>query len=127
MTATAVAVDPLHPERVFAGVQGSGLARSDDDGATWTQVTGDGVLTIPTPIELPDHRIAAVGMQTILVSDDQGKTWVPVTPALPYPPMTFTYSTFRKAFYISYFTCGAGVVPVPDNAVMSFPFDWEKK
>jgi photosystem II stability/assembly factor-like uncharacterized protein len=104
---------------------GGGLVRSTDDGKNWTQQAGSGAIDSISVVELPDKRLAAVGDQRIVVSADQGKSWDPVTAELPYAPMTFTYSKQRKAFYISYFTCGNPPLAVPADAVMSYAFDYE--
>jgi photosystem II stability/assembly factor-like uncharacterized protein len=105
----------------------AGMVRSEDDGETWTQVTGPNVLMSLHPIELPDGRIASVdsNKRYIVVSADHGDTWSPVTPRLPYVPYGISYSGQRKQFIIWYFSCGTGNVPVPDDAIMAFGFDYE--
>src|SRR5213593_4288510 len=42
MAAQCVALDPLRPERMYCGVFGKGLWRSDDAGASWRPV-GEGI------------------------------------------------------------------------------------
>jgi hypothetical protein len=109
----------------------AGMARSTDQGQTWTSVIAApySVVTIP-PIELPDGRIATLGPSTgnqyVIVSSDQGATWKPVTPALPYTDAYgVTYSSQRKAFYVWHWSCGSDTnVPVPTDAILSYPFDY---
>jgi hypothetical protein len=117
----------------WATANGSGvIVRSTDQGVSWTQVTPSGTAIAARPVELPDKkRIATIGpvsgMQTVIVSSDQGKTWVPASPVLPYPDARgVLYSTQQKAFFIWHFTCGAGSVPVPPDAIMRFDWDYTK-
>ena len=46
---------------------------------------------------------------------------------LPYSDAVgLAYSKFQKAFYIWHFTCGFnGPIPVPADAVMRYPFDYQ--
>jgi photosystem II stability/assembly factor-like uncharacterized protein len=103
-----------------------GMARSTDDGATWKKVTGGGILSSLAPVELPDGRIVMVGFERLLATSDLGETWVPVSPVLPFrDPFGVTYSVHRKAFYLWHFTCVNGPIPVPDDAIMRYDFDYE--
>jgi hypothetical protein len=113
----------------------AGIARSTDQGESWVNVVAGGPDTVGSfhPIELPDGRIATIGPeygpQYVLLSKDQGATWTPATGALPYSDeVGVVYSSQQKAFYIWHFTCGTGTgnVPVPSDAIMSFPFDYQK-
>jgi hypothetical protein len=104
----------------------SGLVRSEDDGETWDVVTGGGVLVSARPAELPDGRIAAMTGDTIVVSDDRGTTWHPATAVMPFEPQGMLYSAAQRAFFIFHNTCGfSGPVPVPDDAIMRYDFDYE--
>ena len=108
-----------------------GMLRSDDQGQTWTLVTGTGVLKAQAayygtpPIELPNGKIAALGKNSeIVVSADRGATWTAVTTALPYTRTLFNpklvYSSFRKAFYFSNASCDN---QVPADAVLRYGYD----
>ncbi len=68
-----LAVDPLHPDTVYAGTDGLGVYRSDNGGATW--LLGDRM--VPSEVGLTDLHIT--GMQvdprqsgTVYVSTDKG-------------------------------------------------------
>jgi photosystem II stability/assembly factor-like uncharacterized protein len=105
-----------------------GFARSSDMGQTWDDVPGAAVITRSHPIELPDKRIAALGMQYVLISADGGATWKPGSAALPYGDAGGVYySVQRKAFFVWHNTCPQNVamVPVPPDAVMRFDFDYQ--
>jgi photosystem II stability/assembly factor-like uncharacterized protein len=109
-------------------VYDSGLAKSTDQGKTWTQIVGANTLRTVTPVELPDHRIAAVGFTNVVVSSDGGMTWNPVgttaADALPYNPNTLDYSAFRRAFFVTLSDCGNNV---PMNAVEEYGWDYTKQ
>lgn len=97
-----------------------GMVRGLGSGAnwTWTEVTSAGRLAAVKPVELHDGRIAAVGRNnSVLISSDKGITWQTFGPQMPFAPTGITYSQFDRAFYIWYFTCGGGNVPVPANAI----------
>lgn len=99
-----------------------GLLRSDDDGQTWEGPFGGGQLYPVTPVELPDHRLATLGAERVLVSSDRGETWTPVSAPLPYVPVGFVYAVVRKAFYVWRWTC---TDEVPDDGIMAYDFDWQ--
>lgn len=101
---------------------GSGMVRSTDQGRNWSEALGAGDARDVQPIELPDGRVATLGRDGVIVSEDHGASWRTVTTALPYNPNGLTYSRFQRAFYIFHFSCDP---PVPDDAVISYHFDWE--
>jgi hypothetical protein len=107
-----------------------GLIKSTDHGATWSQVAGSGIFAVlgsADLIELPDHRLAALGLSALIVSKDQGVTWVAVSSPLPFSPTGLTYSAFRKAFYVWHFDCTPVHFPgdpVPPDAILRSAFDY---
>jgi hypothetical protein len=112
----------------WASPGNEGMARSPDNGQTWTEVVGPNVILSYHPVELPDGRIAALGSQYVMLSADHGVTWNPASSALPYSDAVgVAYSGPRKAFYIWHFACGPAAVPVQTDAIMSFAFDYEAK
>ena len=106
------------------------MVRSTDKGATWSQTIGAGQLSSIHPIELPDGRIATLASNQVVVSSDHGTTWHAVSSKLKTVGgggngwVGLTYSKQRKAFYTWYWTCANGPIPVPTDAIMSFPFDY---
>ncbi len=108
-----------------------GILRSDDQGETWTTLATGTVLQAqpayyaPTPIELPNGKIAALGSRReILISSDLGATWSAATAALPFTQNLFNpnlvYSNFRKAFFYSHATCDS---QVSADAVLCYGYD----
>jgi hypothetical protein len=106
--------------------------KSKDDGKTWAAAGAPGTFAGPQGgitnagiSELPGGRIAALGIQYILVSPDQGTTWTPATSALPITAGEnihgAVYSTQRKAFYVWHDTC-SGANLVASDAVMRFDY-----
>jgi photosystem II stability/assembly factor-like uncharacterized protein len=89
---------------------GGSLAKSTDQGVTWTLV-GSGLTSNIHPIELPDGRIVSVAGTRLVISADGGSTWSPIGPALPYSPWGIVYSVTRKAFFIWTLDCGSVVLP----------------
>jgi hypothetical protein len=114
----------------WASPNGAGMVRSTDNGVTWNDVLGDGVIATdssPCPIELPSGKLAVMGQQYVLISSDHGATWSPATAALPQTSGEdihgVVYSSPRKAFYIWHNACGNGALPVLGDAVMRFDYD----
>lgn len=103
----------------------AGLTKSTDNGETWSDALGAGLVARSTPVELPDGRIAVLGTESVIASDDGGEHWKPVTAKLPYAPTNFFYSAFQKAFFVFRTTCGVGTDAVPQNGIMRFDFDYE--
>jgi photosystem II stability/assembly factor-like uncharacterized protein len=70
------AVDPGHPETLYAAIAGQGLYRSEDGGDSFALVSrkvGPGVMALAV---LPDGRILAGDMQQgLVVSSDRGESW----------------------------------------------------
>jgi hypothetical protein len=106
----------------------NGMAKSTDHGQSWTQIVGANMLRAVTPVELPDHRLAAAGFQNVVLSSDGGQTWKPVgtsaADALPYTPAHLDYSAFRRAFFISHWDCTNNV---PLDAIEEYGFDYAKQ
>jgi hypothetical protein len=103
----------------------NGVMKSTDQGQNWMQAVGGGqVRTVPV-IELPDHRLAAVGFQTVVLSTDGGMTWKPISTdpldAFPYQPAELVYSAFRRAFFISHWDCTNNV---PTDAIEEYGWDY---
>jgi photosystem II stability/assembly factor-like uncharacterized protein len=101
------------------------IITSEDRGTNWTGAAAAGVVSANSPnlVELPGGELAAVG-RSVVISADRGKTWRAVGPAFPIQPAGFAYSPFRNAFYIWYFTCGSGSIPVPADAILRLDFDY---
>jgi photosystem II stability/assembly factor-like uncharacterized protein len=105
-----------------------GLLKSVDQGQTWMQIVPGGMIRSATPVELPDHRLAAAGFTTVVLSSDGGMNWTPVGTAsgdaFPYTPAVLTYSPFRRAFFVSHSDCSNNV---PMDAVEEYGFDYTKQ
>jgi photosystem II stability/assembly factor-like uncharacterized protein len=82
-----------------------GVIRSTNQGETWTQVCGGGVIKGSRIIELPDGKLAAASGKNIKVSSDKGATWTPVCEASPVPPAGVIYAPARQAFFIWHWDC----------------------
>ncbi len=53
---TAITIDPLHPERIFAGTSSSGAFYSSDGGSSW----------VPVDQRLNGHTIQSINFDPIL-------------------------------------------------------------
>jgi len=87
-----------------------GLIRSTDQGKTWTRLLGYGVIQGTKIIELPDHKLCAVGPKCIKVSSNKGATWTQLGPPTPNQPAGVVYSPVKQAFYVSHWDCGSKVL-----------------
>jgi photosystem II stability/assembly factor-like uncharacterized protein len=110
----------------------SGMVRSTDDGRTWTDADPTKMTRTNTPSELPDGRLTARAKDAVIISLDHGATWAPVTAPFPYKEdevvAGFIYSAQQRAFFVWHSTCGFdGPVPVPNNAIFRYDFDYEQE
>ncbi|MBI4917439.1 MAG: hypothetical protein HY825_16490 [Acidobacteria bacterium] len=73
-----VAVDPSRPSRIYLGLEGRGVLRSDDGGTTWSEantgLTGASVSAIALDTADPSSMWAATG-EGAARSRDGGRTW----------------------------------------------------
>lgn len=70
------AIDPRHPNRLYAAVAGEGLYRSDDGGGSFKEVSrdvGGGVFALA--VDRSGHIFAGDAQQGLLVSSDGGRSW----------------------------------------------------
>lgn len=87
-----------------------GVIRSADQGRTWTQACGPGVVKGMHLIELPDGKLAALAGRHIKVSADHGSTWTPLLEPLPVQPAGLIYAPARQAFFIWNWDCKDAVL-----------------
>ena len=96
---TCLALDPLHPERIYCGTFDQGLWQSTNAGATW-EPTGDGItskqvtsVAVSQVDQVDGAGIVYAGTEPSAVyrSDDQGKSWQELT-ALRALPSAATWS-----------------------------------
>lgn len=99
------------------------LNRSTDQGLTWEEILPkDSVMGLQSVLQLPDGRLAIIGMYDgIKISDDGFATWQQLTDRTPFYSAGFTYSVPNLAFYIWHSDCGDKVL---DDAVMRADFDY---
>jgi photosystem II stability/assembly factor-like uncharacterized protein len=101
-----LALDPLHPERIYCGTSDQGLWQSTNAGATW-EPTGAGIISkyvtsvaVSAVDQVNGAGVVYAGTEpsAIYRSDDQGKSWqgLPSLQALPsastwsFPPRPWT-------------------------------------
>ena len=100
-------------------MQDRGVIRSVDQGHSWSQVCGPGILKGTGIIELPDGTLAGVSGRGIQVSTDHGAGWTSVTGPAPVPPSGLIYAPARHAFFIWSWDCGDQVLT---NAIWRHPY-----
>jgi photosystem II stability/assembly factor-like uncharacterized protein len=87
-----------------------GVIRSTNQGQTWIQACGYGIIKASTIIELPDGRLAAVASKSVKVSSDHGANWTPLLDPMPIQPSGVIYAPARRAFFIWQWDCGNKVL-----------------
>jgi len=98
-------------------IYGGGMAKSTDQGQSWTQAVKGTVTS--TPVELPDGRIVSIGNDHLMISSD-GATWTAIGDPLPFKASGVAYSAQTKAFFIWHNDCGNAVLA---DAIMSAGFN----
>ena len=78
---TALVVDPVEPQNIWAGIEVDGVRRSRDGGDTWDTVTGG--ISDPDIHNLaitvgPPKTLLTITPREIFASTDDGVTWEPV-------------------------------------------------
>ncbi len=139
---SSVLVDPSNTQRVYVGTTAGTVLRSQDSGATWSNLSGT---TISAPVSAlafdpqnSSHVWAATAGQGLYYSGDGGATWVAdnagltdlnilalsVQPVAPYDVLAVTYG--GKAFWASItsivtptVTNVSSVTPNPRNTPVS--------
>jgi hypothetical protein len=109
--------------KIYWAAEGGGIFTSTDQGQTWAAPAASNMARSLPPLELPDGRIAATQGTNLVLSADHGSTWTTIGPPMPYTPNGFTYSPFRSAFFISYFTCTAPNA-VPADGIEELGWDY---
>lgn len=106
-----------------------GLLRSQDGGASFSDLEDTHGFSSSSLTELPDGRVVLVGADSLYASNDRGASWDAIGETLPYQAGGVTYSSATKSFYIwPRVSCTNMVgedVSLVDDAVMSAGFDWE--
>jgi photosystem II stability/assembly factor-like uncharacterized protein len=134
MTADGAFGPPLvaSDRAIFWPIRGNGMIISADGGQTWTKAGPGPVVDLSgSPIQLPDHRIVALGQNHLVVSADAGQTWREIGAKFPgeyqgcgaYGP-SFTYSVALKRFFLSIVTCAGRLAATP---IYSSAFDYTKE
>lgn len=101
-----------------------GLAKSTDDGLSWTTAVTGTVLGV-TPLELPDGSLATLSATAVVRSTDGGASWQPVTDA--FAPLgssldaAVTYSAGAQAFFVVRRDCGTAVADAIQRAGFASP------
>lgn len=66
-------------DKIFTGVKGAGIFRTDISGAVWENVSLDNIVVdIIKMLETPTGALLAVTSQSVYRSADTGRTWAPV-------------------------------------------------
>jgi len=96
LTVNVLVVDPILPDNVFVGTDG-GVFHSIDQGATWTDISGDEIT------ELGGQQITALAVDPtagtifaaaeglgLWMTGSPGGTWTAINTGLPTPPTSFS-------------------------------------
>jgi photosystem II stability/assembly factor-like uncharacterized protein len=84
----SLAVDPLNPSLIYAGLEGGGVFRSPDGGDSWSRIT-TGLPPYSMPVEAlaidprtPSTLYAAIRSGPVYCSKNRGDTWTPISNGL---------------------------------------------
>ena len=95
-----LAADPMHPNTVYAGAQGTGVLRSDDGGQTWQSsgLAGSIVKSLAASRATPGTVYAGTKPALIFVSRDGGAHWEELTSFRRIRSRWFWFSPAEKPF-----------------------------
>jgi hypothetical protein len=105
----------------WSAIYDNGIAKSTDQGVTWTKTVNYGVVATAPLIELPDGRMLTVNADHVVISTDAA-TWTPIGETIPFKPSGVVYATATKTMYVWHWDCGNAVLP---DAIATAGFDWE--
>jgi photosystem II stability/assembly factor-like uncharacterized protein len=122
---TALAIDPLQSDTLYAGTSGKGVFQSVDAGGTWRPTNeGLGDIYIEALLVAPDQRRVATARSTlfaaspnhgVFASVDRGQTWTPMNSGLPDGSAhLLAYDSSSMTLYVS---TNHGVYRSPDAGV----------
>ena len=97
--AQCLAVDPRDPDRIFAGLRGGGVRRSDDAGESWVDCELPQPDVFSLAVSAVDGAVyAGTEPSALFVSTDDGRSWselealldLPSRPTWSFPPRPWT-------------------------------------
>src|SRR5262249_17796843 len=114
-----LASDPHRSGVVYAGTQGSGVLRSDDQGKTWRPAGLDRQIVKALAVSRTEPGIIYAGTKPALVfvSRDGGTTWTELTGFRRIPGRRFWYSPAEPPF--SAYVLGIGLSPTDPNVIVA--------
>jgi hypothetical protein len=115
-----LATDPHRPEVVYAGIQGTGVLRSDDRGKTWqpaglSEMIVKSVAVSPTQ---PDTLYAGTKPALVYVSHDKGATWTELPGFRRIPGRWLWFTPAEKPFNVAYVQ-GLALSPTDPNIIIA--------
>ncbi len=96
-----LSADPLNPSRVYAGLQGQGVRRSDDGGRSWRPAGLDGLVVkalAASPVTPGTVYAGTRSPATMYVSADGGDSWRELDGFRRIPNRWFWFSPAEKPF-----------------------------
>jgi hypothetical protein len=108
---------------IYWAEEGGGIVMSTDQGQNWTEIANSSAAGTLRPFELPDGRIVSAQGQNVVIAAPHGTSWTKIGQPMPFAANSLSYSPFRNAFFISYFTC-TGSNAVPADAIQEMGWDY---
>jgi len=96
----SLATDPLNPRVIYAGTQGNGVLRSNDEGKTWWSagLAGQIVKALAVSRTQPGTVYAGTKPALLFVSRDGGVSWTELVSFRRIPSRRFWFSPAEKPF-----------------------------
>lgn len=115
----SLAIDSLNPRVVYAGAQGDGVLRSDDEGRTWRSVGMEGKIVKSLAVSPHDPGTIYAGTKpaSLFISRNNGQTWSELAGFRRIPFRWWWFSPAEKPYQA--YVQAIAISPTDPNVILA--------